>query len=533
MNFQQSTLLLCAVVPLVTSTNATADVYEYDVAKIRFYVQSTDAPPTIADGYVFNAYFDCDDGDAGSATINGASMTEEGPGQWNFEDGFASQAMLDGAYPSGSIYTMQFSGGSLGARSEMVTLPMPEQYPSPPALTATSFNGMQNADPSQDLTIEWIAPDASTTVVFLSIYSQSLDDTIFDDLIPNGQSNYTIPASDLQPGDTYEVEIVFANAEIGNGSPAPGFGVDALSLSGYASVTVAQFTTSSAGPIEPDGEILKTALYLQTEDDAVQATPEIWTLEAYISAEEGAFTEGEVTGGAFPLALTEYSPGNWDIDDPSIEYASKSALDADFPSNQSYAMSVLGGAWGERNQPFFIGPDAYPAPGHLTGSVFSDLHGMDPNADFMLEWTPAGPGVDAVAIFIDRADDFSTVYEIFLPASSTGVVIPAGTLQEATEYVLGLTYAEVDQFTGDGAPAFDTDIRLVAGYLTDTIVNFATINLNACPADLTGDGVLNFFDVSAFLVAFNGQLPDADLTGDGVLNFFDVSAFLVAFNGGC
>jgi ligand-binding sensor domain-containing protein len=48
-----------------------------------------------------------------------------------------------------------------------------------------------------------------------------------------------------------------------------------------------------------------------------------------------------------------------------------------------------------------------------------------------------------------------------------------------------------------------------------------------CPADLTGDGVLNFFDVSAFL----NTLPD--FNNDGAFNFFDVSAFLKAFTAGC
>jgi len=54
-----------------------------------------------------------------------------------------------------------------------------------------------------------------------------------------------------------------------------------------------------------------------------------------------------------------------------------------------------------------------------------------------------------------------------------------------------------------------------------------------CVADLTGDGVLDFFDVSAFLNAFNASDPIADLTGDGVYDFFDVSAFLNAYNAGC
>lgn len=54
-----------------------------------------------------------------------------------------------------------------------------------------------------------------------------------------------------------------------------------------------------------------------------------------------------------------------------------------------------------------------------------------------------------------------------------------------------------------------------------------------CPADMTGDGDLNFFDVSAFLTEFARQNPLADFTGDGEFNFFDVSAFLAAFSAGC
>ncbi len=54
-----------------------------------------------------------------------------------------------------------------------------------------------------------------------------------------------------------------------------------------------------------------------------------------------------------------------------------------------------------------------------------------------------------------------------------------------------------------------------------------------CPADLTGDGGLDFFDVSAFLSAFAAMDSLADLDGDGSYTFFDVSAFLVAFNAGC
>ena len=60
-----------------------------------------------------------------------------------------------------------------------------------------------------------------------------------------------------------------------------------------------------------------------------------------------------------------------------------------------------------------------------------------------------------------------------------------------------------------------------------------TISALACPADLTLDGIINFFDVSAFLTMFTHGHPQGDVTQDGIYNFFDVSAFLGAFAAGC
>jgi Cytochrome c554 and c-prime len=56
---------------------------------------------------------------------------------------------------------------------------------------------------------------------------------------------------------------------------------------------------------------------------------------------------------------------------------------------------------------------------------------------------------------------------------------------------------------------------------------------SSCQPDLNGDGDLNFFDISAFLAAYNVQDPIADFNADGQFNFFDISAFLAAYNEGC
>lgn len=54
-----------------------------------------------------------------------------------------------------------------------------------------------------------------------------------------------------------------------------------------------------------------------------------------------------------------------------------------------------------------------------------------------------------------------------------------------------------------------------------------------CAADLNGDTLLNFFDVSLFLSAYTSGDPLADFSSDGVLDFFDVSSFLSTYQAGC
>lgn len=46
-------------------------------------------------------------------------------------------------------------------------------------------------------------------------------------------------------------------------------------------------------------------------------------------------------------------------------------------------------------------------------------------------------------------------------------------------------------------------------------------------------GVLNFFDVSAFLSAYTAMDLSADINGDGNFNFFDVSMYLSTYTAGC
>ena len=79
----------------------------------------------------------------------------------------------------------------------------------------------------------------------------------------------------------------------------------------------------------------------------------------------------------------------------------------------------------------------------------------------------------------------------------------------------------------------DGKIMIGSGVNTINGLPIGFIITKTCQADITGDGNLNFFDVSAFLSAFAANDPVADFTDDGSWNFFDVSAFLTAFSAGC
>ncbi len=93
-------------------------------------------------------------------------------------------------------------------------------------------------------------------------------------------------------------------------------------------------------------------------------------------------------------------------------------------------------------------------------------------------------------------------------------------------------------------PTLGADTASVALTLSpDTLTFDAALSLSlvinatapACPADLAPPaGVLNFFDISAYITLYNTADPAADLAAPfGTLNFFDVAAYIGLYNAGC
>lgn len=142
--------------------------------------------------------------------------------------------------------------------------------------------------------------------------------------------------------------------------------------------------------------------------------------------------------------------------------------------------------------------------------------------------TGASPNADVFEVFV--SDDDGQTYQLVETVGPAGAGTSGGWIETgfnvgdfvALTSTVRVKFVASDLGAGSIVEAGIDDVRIIGVSCSD-----------ACPADLTGDGNLDFFDVSAFLAAYSAQDPAADFSGDGMFDFFDVSAFLSAFNAGC
>lgn len=98
----------------------------------------------------------------------------------------------------------------------------------------------------------------------------------------------------------------------------------------------------------------------------------------------------------------------------------------------------------------------------------------------------------------------------------------------------GVTFADILTNVDEVVfSTFDPEEFYLFAFFDVAVDNFSITRGASCSADLTGDGILDFFDVSAFINAYAAQDNAADFNGDGMFDFFDVSGFINAYSAGC
>ena len=253
------------------------------------------------------------------------------------------------------------------------------------------------------------------------------------------------------------------------------------------------------------------------------------------------FTADDTDGGTWSLP-TAGASGAWlTLAATGIDFV----LNEDFETDSGWSVSdvsISTGTW-ERVVPGNFGRDDPPADADGSGQCYvtgnANLDDVD-GGPTILD-TPAldlsalnDPRVSYARWHVSNGNDPFTFQISSDGGSSFTTVETVGTSEgwntvefRVSDYA-AITDQMVFRFTSQDTP---NDSVTESG--VDAFRVFDIQCGSDCQADFTGDGALDFFDVSAFINAFNAQSPEADINGDGVYDFFDVSAYISLFSAGC
>lgn len=230
---------------------------------------------------------------------------------------------------------------------------------------------------------------------------------------------------------------------------------------------------------DPSGELIWTNLFGSSEEDIARSVAVSDLGDVFVAG----YTSGNIDGGLNFGNGSDGFIGKFDVVTGEEQWMKQRGSN-DSQNEQSYGVAV----------------DAAGNVYH-TGQTATNLFGdrIGRRDTYVVKYDPAGTQLAAIQFGV--ADRFTIPYSI--AATTSGE-------------------AYLSTHIGPGLLASDI------GHVT----KFSTGG-SGCVADFNGDQMLDFFDMSAFLAAFNAQDPSADLNGDLAYDFFDVSAFLTAFNAGC
>ncbi|MCC6675925.1 MAG: VCBS repeat-containing protein [Phycisphaerales bacterium] len=157
--------------------------------------------------------------------------------------------------------------------------------------------------------------------------------------------------------------------------------------------------------------------------------------------------------------------------------------------------------------------DGHPAPFALqfVGSLGAEAFDADHDGDTDLAFAAYG-ACDAV-LFLNNGD------ATFQPQRRYGVNGRA-------------TFIRAADFDGDGAADLAVNLEGAPPALARiTILRGSAAG--PCPADLTGDGIVDFADYLEFLNRYDALDPSVDFNGDGLVDFADYLEFLNLYEQGC
>ncbi|RYG20880.1 PEP-CTERM sorting domain-containing protein [bacterium] len=201
----------------MVAASASAEVTFYDVLKNVQYTQTSNAQPSTPVSWDFAArIFTNVDNDvtAGTVAFPGGSrnLTPNGPRLTRyFQPGFASEAALNAAYPTGE-YVFTATAGTLAGQTGSLMVPDAVRPNEVPYLTGTSYDELQSAVEGQPVTVTWDPYTVPSPVTHELVFFQLFKDNVLLHEVSgvNGSfTSYTIDGAELVAGSSYRYSLFF------------------------------------------------------------------------------------------------------------------------------------------------------------------------------------------------------------------------------------------------------------------------------------------------------------------------------------
>ena len=471
-----------------------------------------------------------------TGNLNGTGVTSTTSPFWMWRDSTGTNNYIlyrgGDAYPAGTGVVMSVSAGS-------------PQYVNNDgkALVSASLTGtgvVTAAGVTQNNSaVMWMGPSGKTVVIRKGDAAPGFTDgTVFQPdtfgLACNGDGIVISGKLAAASGITTSNDGVYLTNAWGNGleifarkgSPIPGY--PTLNFQNLATATSAPITFAQH-PLMNDGSIV-----FRTSLGGAGATLSI-NDSATFSAKNGVFTmllrKGDSVPGISGLVFS--STGSGSVMNNNGMYAYEGILmnaDGTSITDTTIGSSFLGVR--KANGTVVVLARALDAIPGIPGATYAGISGSS-----SLCISDSGVVVFANSFNLGTANNTA----IFAWDEVTGlrVIAKSGDTNFTGTACNQLTLFGGTGVTGNGInSALNAAGQLVirAGDSVNSINTIAKIDLGStpCPADLTGDGVVNGADLAALLGAWgpcSGSCP-ADLTGDGVVNGADLAALLGAW-GNC
>lgn len=263
--------------------------------------------------------------------------------------------------------------------------------------------------------------------------------------------------------------------------------------------------------------VVKGPFYLQSADNTPDATTTNWSMFGIVETDlPGDAASVIITGGNIPGSIAyELEGSEWEL---GVDYSSKAALDAVFPSDAGYSIILSGGTLGSVTQQFSFAADSYPNVPYLTGADYSDCLALEALEPFEVNWNNAGSSTAvSLQIFTGAVlDEGDVVFEIYSNNYSS-VALPWNLFAANSNYNGFIDFANADLQSGAGGFGVDGDVSFntaLGFYInaSNTAVGFDDFNDNTIDtnkwAELNADPGEAFTEVNNRLEYTSGGGDD-------------------------